>query len=223
MLNDYLILVAGGSGTRIKSSVPKQFLPLLNEPILAHSIRPFLRYNPLINIIIATHPDYDSLTHEIVNRYYKKNKITIVHGGKTRFHSVKNALEKIPANQKAVVAIHDAARPFVNAQTIKHCFEGAELQGNAVPCVMANESLRKVNANNNLAVNRAEYRIVQTPQCFNIMAIKKAFEQQYNELFTDDASVFEKAGNKINLVEGNIENTKITTDHDYFIAKLIFF
>ena len=138
-------------------------------------------------------------------------------GGTTRFQSVKNGL-RLVTNPQSIVGIHDAARPFVSLQTIKNCFETATLKGNAIPCISLNDSIRKIKNKTNIAVNRNDYKIIQTPQCFLASIIKQAFNQPYNPLFTDDATVLESIGQTIFLVDGNIENIKITTPHDLLIA-----
>jgi 2-C-methyl-D-erythritol 4-phosphate cytidylyltransferase len=144
----------------------------------------------------------------------------IADGGKTRFDSVKNGLNEI-SDEKGIVFIHDAARPLVSKETIARCFEAAKKTGNAIPVLKVNESLRKVSGEDSFPLNRDEIRIVQTPQCFSIPEIKKAFEQEYDVAFTDDASVLEKEGKKINLVDGNQENIKITFPADLSYAEYI--
>lgn len=216
MENQYLIIVAGGTGSRMEQVLPKQFILLNNEPIIIKTINCFLKYNPTINIIISVHKKFKTYLEELLKANNIINvKITL--GGTTRFQSVKNGL-KLITDTLAIVAIHDAARPFVSLQTIKNCFETATLKGNAIPCISLNESIREVKIKKNTAVNRANYKIIQTPQCFLVSKLKKAFNQPYNPLFTDDATVLESIKEPIFLVEGNIENIKITNPHDLLIA-----
>ncbi len=216
MENQYLIIVAGGTGSRMEQVLPKQFILLNNEPIIIKTINCFLKYNPTINIIISVHKNFKTYLEELLKANNIINvKITL--GGTTRFQSVKNGL-KLITDTLAIVAIHDAARPFVSLQTIKNCFETATLKGNAIPCISLNESIREVKIKKNTAVNRANYKIIQTPQCFLVSKLKKAFNQPYNPLFTDDATVLESIKEPIFLVEGNIENIKITNPHDLLIA-----
>jgi 2-C-methyl-D-erythritol 4-phosphate cytidylyltransferase len=219
---EYVIIVAGGTGSRIKSDKPKQFIELCGLPIIIRTIKAFLAYNVSIKVIISVHRDYSSLLTELIKIFLpeKENIIKITLGGDTRFQSVKNGLDLIN-DSKAIVAIHDAARPLVSTQTIKNCFKTAALKGNAVPCVAVNESIREVNVSHNVAVNRSAFKIIQTPQCFEAALIKRAFDQPYNSSFTDDATVLESTGGKINLVEGNPENIKITSPHDLLIAKAL--
>lgn len=216
MENQYLIIVAGGTGSRMEQVLPKQFILLNNEPIIIKTINCFLKYNPTINIIISVHKNFKTYLEELLKANNIINvKITL--GGTTRFQSVKNGL-KLITDTLAIVAIHDAARPFVSLQTIKNCFETATLKGNAIPCISLNESIREVKIKKNTAVNRTNYKIIQTPQCFLVSKLKKAFNQPYNPLFTDDATVLESIKEPIFLVEGNIENIKITNPHDLLIA-----
>ena len=187
MQNQYLIIVAGGTGSRMQNTLPKQFIELNGQPIIVKTINCFLNYNPSIKIIISVHNNYKTYLEKLLQTHFIQN-IKIVIGGETRFDSVKNGLLLI--NQPtAIVGIHDAASPFVSLQTIKNCFETAAIKGNAIPCVSLNESIREINAEKNNAVNRNNYKIIQTPQCFLVSKIKQAFQQPYNPLFTDDATV----------------------------------
>jgi 2-C-methyl-D-erythritol 4-phosphate cytidylyltransferase len=219
-LKKNLIIVAGGTGTRIKSEIPKQFIELCGKPVIVHTLQKFLSYDPDLNIIVVCHKDYYDHFSTLAQKYFPGKTIRITEGGETRFHSVKNGLALLDASSE-VVAIHDAARPLVDLETIKNCFETAEKKGNAIPVIAVNESLRQVESSKNKMVKRTDFRIIQTPQCFQLHLIKKAFEQNYNETFTDDASVLEKAGHDINLVEGNSDNIKITTALDLKIAEAL--
>jgi len=217
----YVIILAGGTGSRMKSDIPKQFIELQGAPIIIHSLKRFINYNLNIQIIICVHKNYKSHLENIIQKFNLETKnIQIVFGGDTRFQSVKNGLNLIQ-DLDAVVGIHDSARPFVSLKTIQNCFETAAIKGNAIPCISINESLRKISNNINSSINRNEYKIIQTPQCFLVSKIKKAFEQEYNFVFTDDATVLETIGEKIVLVEGNEENIKITSPHDLLIAKAL--
>ena len=205
----------------MKNKVPKQFIEIDGEPIIIKTLRCFLQYNFSIKTIICVHKDFQIYLEDLVKKSeFVDADIQITTGGETRFESVKNGLHLLN-NHEAVVAIHDAARPFVSIETIKTCFETAGKKGNAIPCIRVHESLRKVTEELNEIVNRDEIRIIQTPQCFLISQIKKAFEQDYDPKFTDDASVLESKGIKINLVEGNIENIKITSPFDLMLARCL--
>jgi 2-C-methyl-D-erythritol 4-phosphate cytidylyltransferase len=210
--------VAGGIGTRMKSDRPKQFLDLNGEPVIVRTIRCFLAYNPVIKIIISVHKNYKAHLEALLSKFgLTGSDIQITNGGETRFASVKNGLNLINEGA-AIVGIHDAARPFVSQLTIASCFDTAAEKGMAVPCISVTDSMRKISNNVNNSVNRHEYKIIQTPQCFIVSKIKRAFEQDYNPSFTDDATVMEALGEKIILVEGNEENIKITSPHDMLLA-----
>jgi 2-C-methyl-D-erythritol 4-phosphate cytidylyltransferase len=216
--NQYLILVAGGTGSRMNSAVPKQFMDLKGQPVIIRALRCFLNYNAGMRVIISVHPDYKEQMQGLIRTAgLEQENIRITTGGDTRFASVKNGLALVD-DPAAIVGIHDAARPFVSLETIQRCFEGAARQGNAIPCIRISESLRRVEGKNSAAVSRDDYRMVQTPQCFVAADIKKAFEQEYRPAFTDDATVLEATGRRIHLVEGNAENIKITTPHDLLLA-----
>ncbi|HEV8081001.1 MAG TPA: 2-C-methyl-D-erythritol 4-phosphate cytidylyltransferase [Chitinophagaceae bacterium] len=219
MQQEHVIIVAGGTGSRMQSDIPKQFIEVGHEAIIIRTIKAFLNYNAAIQIIICVHKNFKTYLEELCAKNNLTNiKITL--GGDTRFQSVKNGLDLV-TDETVIVGIHDAARPFASMQTIKNCFNVAKEKGNAIPCVTISESLRNVNAQKNTAVNRNEFKTIQTPQCFLASKIKKAFLQEYNSSFTDDATVLESIGEKINLVEGNIENIKITTKFDLAIAKAL--
>lgn len=221
MDQQYVIIVAGGKGSRMQSNTPKQFIEINGEAIIVRTIKAFLNYNSLIKIIISVHKDFKVYLEELLLKHgLNKNNIQITLGGETRFQSVKNGLSLIE-DQNAIVGIHDAARPFVSIQTIKTCFDTAKEKGNATPFVFVTDTIRKVDGQFNSSVDRSLFRIIQTPQCFLASKIKDAFAQEYNPIFTDDASVLEYNGEKINLVEGNIENIKITTQFDLSIAKTL--
>lgn len=215
----YAVIVAGGTGSRMESDVPKQFLLLANKPIILHTLQRFIDYDPQIKLIVVLHPSLHNKLNAILKQYDFNYPLTLVAGGETRFHSVKNGLDSIKTD--GLVGIHDAARPLVSVETIKRTYFTATEKGNAIPAITVSESMRLVQQENNEAVNRAMYRIIQTPQCFKISLIKNAFEQTYKPSFTDDATVLEQSGEKINLVEGNPENIKITVPSDLRIAEAL--
>ena len=216
-MKKYVIIVAGGSGTRMNNVIPKQFILLKDKPILMHTIEKFFSSIPEINIIVVLNSQLNGDWKRLCTQHNFIIPHLLVGGGETRFHSVKNGLNCVP--EKAVVGVHDAARPLVNHQTIVTLFKDAEENGNATPYIHLNESIRELEGVLNKAVDRNKYVIIQTPQCFQSSIIKIAFEQQYDQSFTDDASVLEATGVKINLVEGNRENVKITTPQDLIVAE----
>ncbi|MBW6484154.1 MAG: 2-C-methyl-D-erythritol 4-phosphate cytidylyltransferase [Vicingaceae bacterium] len=214
----YAIIVAGGKGERMGNHIPKQFLKLNGKPILMHTIEKFHSTFPELKIILALPENQFDFWEELCYKFGFTNiPHEIVAGGKTRFHSVQNALKLV--NENGIVAVHDGVRPLVSQHTIINCFKTALQLGNAVPVVDVVDSLRYVNKAENKAVKRACYKIVQTPQCFQTALIKKAYQQDFIEEFTDDASVVEAIGIKIHLVTGNKENIKITSPEDLVIAE----
>ncbi len=219
-LSKHIIIVAGGTGTRMNSEIPKQFIEVNGKPIIVYTIQKFIDYDKDINIIIVSHKDHLEQLNKLLAQYFPKQKIETCIGGSARFNSVKNGLSLLK-NESGVVGIHDAARPFVSVNTIKNVFETAEQKGNAIPVIRVNESIRQIENGESKAVNRNQFNIVQTPQCFKLDLIQKAFEQNYNESFTDDATVLESIGEKINLTEGNSENIKITTPSDLIITQAL--
>ncbi len=214
-----IIIVAGGTGSRMLSTIPKQFIEIKGKPVIIHTIEKFIEFDEFINIIVCVHKDYITDANFMLSEYFPEKNIQTVLGGETRFHSVKNGLNCI-TNKNDIVGIHDAARPFVSIETIKRCFESAAKHGNAIPVSSVNESLRMIINGINKAVSRDDYKIVQTPQCFIVSKIKSAFEQDYSPFFTDDATVLEGIDEPIYLVEGNSENIKITTPSDLKYAEI---
>jgi 2-C-methyl-D-erythritol 4-phosphate cytidylyltransferase len=212
----YALIVAGGSGKRMGAEVPKQFLELAGRPVLMHTIERFKSFNNEIEIITVL-PE-NQLRHwiELQKKYSFTVPQTLVKGGLHRFFSVKNGLKFV--NVPGLVAIHDGVRPFVSIDTIKRCFETADKFGNAIPSISPTESLRLLTDQGSLPVNRMNVKQIQTPQVFNAELIKKAYLQEYKPEFTDDATVLEKTGEKINLIEGNRENIKITNPEDLLIS-----
>jgi len=216
---NFIIIVAGGIGSRVNNELPKQFIKLNEKEIIIHTIQKFLDFDPAIKIIIAVHENFIGLLEQILKHHQIKNVI-ITKGGETRFQSVKNSLTLI-TDLNSIIGIHDAARPLVSLQTIKTCYQTAVQKGNATPAVTITETIREDINGNNRSANRNNYKIIQTPQCFIAKEIKNAFELPFSENFTDDASVLEASGIKINLVEGNVENIKITYSRDLIIAKAL--
>ena len=216
---NYALIVAGGSGSRMNATVPKQFLLLNDKPVLMHTIERFHEYDNAIEIIVvlpeAQFPLWENLCHE----YKFSIRHQLVAGGSVRFESVKNGLSRIQGD--GIVAIHDGVRPLVSFETIGRCFEVARLKGNAIPVMPVIESLRMIDGENSKAVDRSSFVTIQTPQVFSVSEIKAAYNQPFSEVFTDDASVLEAAGSAINLVEGNIENIKITHPADLIFAGML--
>jgi 2-C-methyl-D-erythritol 4-phosphate cytidylyltransferase len=210
------LIVAGGSGSRMNAAVPKQFLLLKGLPVLMHSLDVFYRYDQQMRIIVVL-PEIQIYSWEKLCREHNfKIRHEIKPGGETRFHSVKRNLTDIPDH--CLVAVHDGVRPLVSLGTIDRCFQSALKFGNAVPCLEIPETLRKIDKQGNKQVDRTIYRLIQTPQVFESSILKRAYFQDYQKHFTDDAGVVESLGYSIHLVEGNAENIKITYPKDLKMA-----
>jgi 2-C-methyl-D-erythritol 4-phosphate cytidylyltransferase len=218
-MNNTVIIAAGGSGSRMKQNLPKQFLDLQGMPVLMHAIRLFHTYDPALIIIVALPANYTEYWKELCHKHQFGIKHEVVTGGKTRFHTVINGLSLV--KQAGLVAIHDGVRPLVSNATLERCFNTAREKGTAIPCIPIPESIRMQNGEGNYPVDRMLYKLIQTPQVFRWEILKKAFNQEYQVEFTDDASVVEKAGFPVYLVEGNTENIKITTPEDLMIAEAL--
>jgi len=217
--NEYALIVAGGKGTRIRSALPKQFIELNGKPILLHTIEAFIKYSPTLSIILVL-PEEDFKIWEAICKKFNFNKpIILQKGGETRFQSVKNGLDKI--QDEGLVAIHDGVRPLVSADLIGASFRLAAVHGSAVAAVRLKESIRITDQDNTKAVDRSKFRIIQTPQTFNLQLIKKAYQLKEDPSLTDDASVAEKSGHAISLFEGSYENIKITTKEDLVFAEAL--
>ena len=217
----YLLLVAGGKGTRMGSSVPKQFMTIAGRPLMMHAIDRFVSVVPGIEVIIVLDPALFDEWHNLC----RINSFNIEHhlaaGGNERFNSVRNGINMIARH--SLVAIHDGVRPFVSGDTILRCFEEAATYGNAVPVISPPESVRQAdNKGISHPIDRDTVKLVQTPQVFLSDILMKAYAMPINKSFTDDATVVESMGEKIRLVEGNPENIKITTPSDMIIGEGIY-
>ena len=222
---DYAIIVAGGKGLRMGGEIPKQFIPVAGKPILMHTLEKFQHYGESLagaeglEIILVLPKEQQEYWAELCTKYSFKVPHTIVNGGETRFHSVQNGLKAIPDCAEGVVGIHDGVRPFVSLDVIKRCYQEARVKKAVIPVMPVTDTLRDVTQGKN--VYRENYKIVQTPQTFDIQLLKKANQQPYSEAFTDDASVVEAIGQEVTMVEGNRENIKIPTPFDLKIADVI--
>jgi len=212
----YAVIVAGGSGKRIQSGIPKQYLELAGKPVLMHTLERFKAFDNAIEIITVLPENQLRFWGELQKKYSFDVPHTLVKGGKARFFSVRNGLKFV--DSPGLVAIHDGVRPFVSVDTIKRCFETAEKLGNAIPVISPSDTLRMISGEENKPINRLQVKQVQTPQVFNTDLIKNAYLQEYMPEFTDDATVLERTGVRINLVDGNRENIKITNPEDLVIS-----
>jgi len=215
-----VIIVAGGSGTRMQSSIPKQFLLLRNRPILMHTIDRFVGYDANVQVILVLPEVEIGRWEQLCSEYGFTTSHSVAIGGETRFHSVKNGLALVAKG--SLIAIHDGVRPLVSADVIARCFDSAAHGKATVPVVTAVDSLREVTTSGNKALNRSSIRLVQTPQVFPYDMLMDSYQQEFTPLFTDDASVVEAKGYDISLVEGNVENIKITNPIDLLVADRVY-
>jgi len=213
-----VIFVAGGTGTRMGSALPKQFLKLNNTPILVHTLRNFYSFNQNFEMIVVMHQDYISFWKELCLKSEDVPEHTVVAGGEERFHSVRNGVEKVSTDVKHI-AIHDAVRPLVSHETLSRCFNALNEFNAVVPAIPINDSIREVHGTLNKSVDRSLYKRIQTPQCFEANILKEAYSRSFSPLFTDDASVVEAYGHSVFLVEGNLENIKITSPIDLIVGE----
>ncbi len=216
---EYALIVAGGKGTRIKSKLPKQFLELNGLPILMHTINAFVRYSNAVRIILVLPEDDFGLWNVLCEKFNFKVPVVLHRGGESRFQSVKNGLDKIEGN--GLVAIHDGVRPLVSEDIIGASFRLAAVHQSAVAAVRLKESIRMTDQDNTKAMDRSRFRLIQTPQTFQVDLIKKAYQQKEDASMTDDASVAERDGHIISLFEGSYENIKITTPEDLIVAEAL--
>ncbi|RLD34252.1 MAG: 2-C-methyl-D-erythritol 4-phosphate cytidylyltransferase [Bacteroidetes bacterium] len=219
-MEKYLIIVAGGKGTRLSADLPKQFIEINGKPLLMHTFDAFSETGYIDHFVLVLPTEYISYWNELCETFRFATKHIIREGGPKRYHSVKSGLAVVPEN--SLVAVHDAARPFVSKRMVREGFDLALRKGNAVPVINMEDSLREVSGTLNKPVNRNRFRRVQTPQFFRSNLLKNAYQQPYDERFTDDATVLELAGNQIFLFEGDPENIKITHPVDLVYAEHLF-
>jgi 2-C-methyl-D-erythritol 4-phosphate cytidylyltransferase len=219
-MQEYAIIVAGGSGNRMKSDIPKQFLKINGLPILMHTLNAFRNYAETLKIILVLPSEQITFWNELCQEHSFQSIYTLISGGNTRFDSVKNGLQSIQG-ESGLVAVHDGVRPVISREIIANSFLKAAEQGSAVTSVALKDSIRKTGANGeNMAMDRASFQLIQTPQTFRLDWMKKAFATDYNDQFTDCASVLEAAGYPIYLIPGAYENIKITTPEDLRWAEI---
>lgn len=227
---DYVIIVAGGKGLRMGADIPKQFLPVAGMPILMRTIQRFREYSEELQIILVLPQAQQEYWHELCKEYGFDVSHTVANGGETRFHSVKNGLDLIPDNAEGIVGVHDGVRPFPAISVITDCYDKARTHGAVIPITPVVETVRELDAEYkgkelteipSHTVARDRFRLVQTPQTFDISLLKQAYRQEYTDMFTDDASVVEALGHDVTLIEGNRENIKITTPFDITVAEAI--
>lgn len=218
-MKNYVIIVAGGSGVRMSSDIPKQFMKLDDKPLLMHSIFAFFEFDNSIKIIIVLPKNKFEQWKKLCRQFNFDIPFSLAEGGNNRFNSVKSGLAKI--ENPGLVAVHDAARPLVKPELIKRCFESAKRNGNGVPVIKPADSMRLLKKNKNTYINRDSLRIVQTPQVFHSEVLNRGFQQDYSEIFTDEANVVENTGEIIHIVDGDPTNIKITLPDDFLFAEVL--
>lgn len=216
-IKKYAVIVAGGKGLRMGSAIPKQFLPLLGMPVICYCIQAFAKAIRGIQIILVLPPDQLYSAHTVLRSYLGGITVKMVAGGDTRFHSVQNGLKEV--KNDGIVFVHDGVRPLINIDLILRCYEQALDKGSAIPVVPVNDSMRLLDEDRSIPVDRDKLRIVQTPQTFRTEVVLPAFQQPYQSSFTDEATAVEATGTEVFLIEGMRENIKVTTPEDMVIAE----
>ncbi|HSN59559.1 MAG TPA: 2-C-methyl-D-erythritol 4-phosphate cytidylyltransferase [Ferruginibacter sp.] len=218
-MNKYAVIVAGGSGSRMNSTVPKQFLLVKNKPVLYYTLDTFLKAYDDLKIILVLPEEYVATGQEIIDAWFDYKRIKITVGGRTRFHSVQNGLQLV--DEESIVFVHDAVRCLLSVSLIHRCYEAALEFGAAIPVVDCKDSVRFVSTHGNEALERRNVKLVQTPQVFLSTILLPAFNIDYKDKFTDEATVVEAFGMKVQLVEGEEDNIKITRPFDLLLAEKI--
>jgi 2-C-methyl-D-erythritol 4-phosphate cytidylyltransferase len=218
-MRNSVIIVAGGSGKRMGSVLPKQFLEINGKAIIIYTLERFLEFDPSIEIILVINEGFLVLWEKAKKNAGFVYPVKVAPGGETRFHSVKSGLALLEG--ESLVGIHDSVRPLVSVSCIKRIYDSAEKSGSSIPCIPLKESVREVRENHSKPLDRSLIQIVQTPQVFHSGIVCKSYETPYTEEFTDDASVVEKAGYQIRIVPGDEYNLKITTPEDFEMAKIL--
>ena len=218
-MKKYAVIVAGGIGKRMKNNTPKQFLLLKKKPVLYYTINAFLKSYNDIQIILVLPEEHIAKGQEIVDGYFDNNRIQLINGGRTRFHSVQNGLSLI--NEESIIFVHDGVRCLLTPHLIHTCYEAAEKFGTAIPVISCGDSVRMITETGNEAFDRNTIKLVQTPQTFHSKILLEAYKIDYKDKFTDEASVVEAFGLKVNLIEGEENNIKITRPIDLMLAEKI--
>ena len=218
-MKKHIIIVAGGKGLRMGGEIPKQFLPICGKPVLMRTLEAFHAYDSSIHIVLVLPVSQQAYWKELCAEYHFALPHDVADGGETRFHSVMNGLAKIEG--EGLVGVHDGVRPFVSQEVIARCYDEAAEKKAVIPVIGVVETVRQLVNDESVTVPRDQYKLVQTPQVFDVALLRKAYHQEYTDMFTDDASVVEALGEKVHLVEGNRENIKLTTPFDLKLAELL--
>ena len=216
-MKKHIIIVAGGKGLRMGGDIPKQFLPVCGKPVLMRTLEAFHVYDASIHLILVLPVSQQAYWKQLCEEYQFNLAHEIADGGETRFHSVKNGLALV--KEDGLVGVHDGVRPFVSQEVIARCYDEALSLKAVIPVVGVVETVRHLTDEGSETVPRDQYKLVQTPQVFDVALLRRAYEQTYTDMFTDDASVVEALGEKVYLVEGNRENIKLTTPFDLKLAE----
>lgn len=211
------VIVAGGSGSRMNSNLPKQFLLLKGKPVLYYTLQAFLKAYDDLNIILVLPEEHIAAGQEIIDAFFDYNRIKITEGGRTRFHSVQNGLALI--EEECIVFVHDGVRCLLSEDLIHRCFDAAMEFGSAIPVVDCKDSVRIVKDDNSEVLDRDRIKLVQTPQTFHSKILLPAFKIDFKDKFTDEATVMEAFGLKVHLIAGEENNIKITRPTDLLIAE----
>ena len=218
-MKKHIIIVAGGKGLRMGGDIPKQFLPVCGKPVLMRTMEAFYAYDADIHIILVLPVSQQAYWKELCQEYQFALLHDIANGGDTRFHSVMNGLALVEGD--GLVGVHDGVRPFVSQEVIARCYEEAADCKAVIPVIDVVETVRHLTEDGSETVPRDHYKLVQTPQVFEVALLRRAYQQMYTDLFTDDASVVEALGEKVYLVQGNRENIKLTTPFDLKLAEML--
>ena len=216
-MQKYAVIVAGGNGTRMGHHLPKQFMLLKQKPILYYAVKAFLEAYDDLQVILVLPVDFTDMGQEIIDAYFDKDRVRITAGGDTRFQSVKNGLALI--DQESIIFVHDGVRCLLSKAVIHRCYESALRTGSAIPVIQSKDSVRVISDDGSDSVDRKKVMLVQTPQTFHSKIIIPAFQIDYKDKFTDEATVAEAFGLKVSLVEGEESNIKITHPIDLLVAE----
>ena len=218
-MKKHIIIVAGGKGLRMGGDIPKQFLPICGKPVLMRTLEAFHAYDASMHLILVLPVSQQAYWKQLCEEYQFDLAHEIADGGETRFHSVKNGLSLV--KEDGLVGVHDGVRPFVSQEVIARCYEEALSLKAVIPVIGVVETVRHLTEEGSETVPRDQYKLVQTPQVFDVALLRRAYQQEYTDLFTDDASVVEALGEKVYLVKGNRENVKLTTPFDLKLAEML--
>jgi 2-C-methyl-D-erythritol 4-phosphate cytidylyltransferase len=216
LMHKYAIIVAGGTGTRMGANLPKQFMLLKGKPVLYYTIKAFIEAYDDLQVILVLPVDYMDIGQQII-AYFDKSRISITAGGDTRFQSVKNGLALV--EEESIIFVHDGVRCLLSKELIHRCYQKALETGTAIPAIASKDSIRLLSKEGSEAFDRNKVMLVQTPQTFQSKILLPAFQTDYKNEFTDEATVVEAYGTKVSLVEGEENNIKITRPGDLLIAE----